>query len=151
MSEERILCFDHAQDPDEVPTFWLKDHCPTCLRERITVLNGEVAGLKAKTESDEVNCKRSRVEAWEGREAYRIASEKAESQVAALREALDLSQRAIETFFHHWQHGGISRDNQFHQQTAFVLREAHRKIKAIPASPSIQEPAKNDDGWDGIK
>ena len=105
---------------------------------RITVLNGEVAGLREELEKE----RKQRSIHEIGSKRNSVRAEKAESQVAALREALDLSQGAIETFFHHWKHGGISRDNQFHQQTAFVLREAHRKIKALPASPSIQEPAK---------
>lgn len=48
-----------------------------------------------------------------------------------LREAaLEEARKGIGTFFHHWKHGGISRDNQFHQQTAYQLGIAARMITA---------------------
>lgn len=40
-------------------------------------------------------------------------------------------EEAAKIFFHHWEHGGISRDNQFHQQTAYALRNA----LAMPIEP----------------
>lgn len=53
---------------------------------------------------------------------------------------IKLVKTAIDTFFHHWKHGGISRDNQFHQNTAWHMRVAAENINAISA-PSAENLA----------
>jgi chromosome segregation ATPase len=64
-----------------------------------------------------------------------------------LRLAAEEAEKAIATFFHHWKHGGISRDNQFHQQTAYQMRQAEAMLTKALATP---EPAKSEEPVVGI-
>jgi hypothetical protein len=50
------------------------------------------------------------------------------------RKCAELSE-AIGVFFHHWEHGGIARDNRFHQETAAALKRALASQPAPEAKP----------------
>jgi hypothetical protein len=60
-----------------------------------------------------------------------------ESQLAELRGVARGMAKAIDVFFHHWKHGGIARDNQFHGQTAYVLNAALLAYRKLGDSPTV--------------
>lgn len=50
---ERVLCYDHKVDPEEVPTYWLKELCPDCLKAEVRrLLEREKALEKAAKDLD---------------------------------------------------------------------------------------------------
>lgn len=65
------------------------------------------------------------------------------AKVAEMEKVVEEAGKAIATFFHHWEHGGISRDNQFHQQTAYQLRIAANMISRLTAPSRPQEQTGN--------
>lgn len=52
-SADRVLCYDHKVVPEEVPTYWLKDHCPDCLRAELAATNKDREQMQTKINESE--------------------------------------------------------------------------------------------------
>lgn len=113
-------------------------HVAKALDQELAALRADRATLQAEWDGAHERYQAHIESLTKDREDVRARLDYAERTRAALAErgtkmdeALEEAKKAIETFFHHWQHGGISRDNQFHQQTAYQLGTAARMIGAL--------------------
>ena len=60
---DTMICYTHKVDPAEVPTYWLKDHCPDCLRAELAAHQSHDrcgAGMRSRIKSLEEELERAK-------------------------------------------------------------------------------------------